>query len=204
MWNVIATITVSQDWQTTPVIAAELGYVRLSFSTANIPVWIAQIDQGSSAAHSIAIWNEQRINATSYAQILEFDAPPFFSDRALALRVPGFVIPFSVQVEVCDMPLSRASAGTSFVPSTTATETTVQASTTSVQLLAANPNRKGASVYNTASEPLYLAFGATATATTESLTLNSNDYYELPFGYTGIISGIWSGSTGSVLVTEFA
>lgn len=89
--------------------------------------------------------------------------------------------------------------------STTANITSVSSSASSVAILAANPNRRGASVVNTSSAILYLRMdGGTATATTgHSVQMASNTYFEVPFGYTGAISGIWASSNGQANITEY-
>lgn len=75
-------------------------------------------------------------------------------------------------------------------------------------LLALNANRIGAAFYNNSTANLFLKLGATASigAGTESYTVRlvPNAYYEVPFGYTGIIDGIWDAAdaTGEVVVTE--
>ncbi len=86
---------------------------------------------------------------------------------------------------------------------TTGTPSNVAASVTTVTLLASNPNRLGATVYNddTASV-LSLKLGATASATSFTLKIAAGGYYEVPFGYTGIIDGIWNIASGTARVTE--
>jgi hypothetical protein len=84
----------------------------------------------------------------------------------------------------------------------TATLTSVAGSATSVTVLASNAARKGAMVVNDSTSIVYIAFSATATSTAFSAKLNASDYYEVPFGYTGIITGIWVTATGSARVTE--
>lgn len=78
-----------------------------------------------------------------------------------------------------------------------------------VTLKAANVNRKGLAVYNnSAVSNLFLKLGATADigGGAESFTarLVPNALYEVPFGYTGIVDGIWDGAdaNGEALVTE--
>lgn len=91
-------------------------------------------------------------------------------------------------------------------PSATATETGVAASASSVTVLAANTLRKGAAVTNDqASATLYLRLSATAaTAASGGYTviLPGGAYYEVPYGYTGQITGIWSAATGFANVSE--
>ncbi|WP_445629267.1 hypothetical protein [Nostoc sp. DSM 114167] len=86
--------------------------------------------------------------------------------------------------------------------SSTSTPTTVDASTTSETILAANSNRKGATIWNDSTATLYLEFGATATTSAFTAKLNPSGYYEVPFHYTGVISGIWSAANGNALVRE--
>lgn len=86
------------------------------------------------------------------------------------------------------------------------TLTSVPDSATSVTLLAANVKRKGASIVNTSTAILYIHMsGGTATATTaHSVQLPTLNYFEVPYGYTGAITGIWaSDSTGSANITEY-
>lgn len=85
--------------------------------------------------------------------------------------------------------------------------TNVAASATSVTVLAANTSRLGATIVNDSSALLYLKFGATASTTSYTVVLAGTAaapfaYYEVPFGYTGIIDGIWASATGNARVTE--
>lgn len=86
--------------------------------------------------------------------------------------------------------------------STTGTAANVTGSATSVTVLASNSSRLGATVFNDSSALLYLKLGATASTTSFTALLATNDYYEVPFQYTGIIDGIWSSATGSARVVE--
>lgn len=101
------------------------------------------------------------------------------------------------------MPLFPRTLTTASDTSSTSTPTTVAAATSNTTILAANSSRKGASITNFSTATLYLEFGAAATATAFTVALFSNDYYEVPARYTGIISGIWSAANGSALVREF-
>lgn len=89
--------------------------------------------------------------------------------------------------------------------STTGTKSAVASGIASVTILAANPNRKGATITNTDANALYLDLsGGTASSTSFSAAVAANGYYEVPFGYSGLITGIWAADgTGSALVTEF-
>lgn len=87
--------------------------------------------------------------------------------------------------------------------SSTATPTSVTASATSVTVLAANSSRKGATIWNSSTATLYLDLDSSASSTDYASKLDPGGYYEVPFGYTGIVSGIWSAANGSALVREF-
>jgi hypothetical protein len=86
--------------------------------------------------------------------------------------------------------------------SSTGTQTSVTSSATTVTVLASNAARKGAVIFNDSSKSLYIKFGATASLTSFATQLRAGDSYEVPFGYTGIIDGIWASANGFARVTE--
>ncbi len=79
----------------------------------------------------------------------------------------------------------------------------IEASITSIQILAANPERKGVTIWNNGTANLFLELGAKAAMTAFALKITPGSYYELPFGYTGRISGIWDVANGFAFVREF-
>ena len=87
---------------------------------------------------------------------------------------------------------------------TTGTQATPSLSTTSATLLAANTNRRGASVFNNSTSIVYVRLSATASSTTTfTVKLEPNDYYEVPSNYNGAITAILNtGTTTAVQVTE--
>lgn len=91
--------------------------------------------------------------------------------------------------------VTRDSAGT-------ATLTAVASSASSVTVLAANTGRLGATVWNDSTAILYLKMGATASTTSATVKLAAGAYYEVPYGYTGILDGIWASANGYARVTE--
>jgi len=117
----------------------------------------------------------------------------------------------TVVTNLCGMPFAPMVAinGTVMMvsqTSTTATESGVAASASSVTILASNTARKGASVVNDAgSVALHLRLSATAATAASggyTVALLAGGYYEVPFGYTGAIVGIWDAATGFCNVTE--
>jgi hypothetical protein len=89
------------------------------------------------------------------------------------------------------------------VRSGNATVTQVSSSATSVTLLSANYARLGASIYNNSTAILYVKCGATASTSSFTVQMASETYFELPFGYTGRIDGIWASANGEAQITEF-
>jgi hypothetical protein len=78
----------------------------------------------------------------------------------------------------------------------------VAGSASSVTLLSANASALGRTIVNDSTAVLYVKFGTTASTTSYTVQLVANAYYEVPFGYTGRIDGIWASATGAARVTE--
>lgn len=86
----------------------------------------------------------------------------------------------------------------------TGTETNVAASASDVTILASNASRKGGSVYNDSSSYVYvLLANAVSSATNFTIKVAPYSYLEVPFGYTGVVKGIWVSATGYARVTEY-
>ena len=88
------------------------------------------------------------------------------------------------------------------VAAQTGTQSSVAGSAANVTLLAANANRLGATLYNDSNQNFFVKLGATASNTSFTVRMPSQSYYEVPFGYTGIIDGIQSVANGNMRVTE--
>ena len=89
----------------------------------------------------------------------------------------------------------------------TGVKSSVAGNAGSVTILAANPVRKGAMVYNDSTAILYLDLsGGTATTSSYSVQMPSQGFFELPGPniYNGLITGIWASATGNARVTEFS
>lgn len=80
--------------------------------------------------------------------------------------------------------------------------TTVAAATSETVLIAKNNGRNSGSVYNDSAASLYLKLGAGATITDWTVRLDQDDYYELPEGYAGDVTGVWAAASGQARVTE--
>lgn len=95
------------------------------------------------------------------------------------------------------------------VGSATAAWTSVAAGTAAGgTVLASNTARLGATIANNGTAIMYINLGTAAsstryTATIAPLSSGIASYYEVPFRYTGIVTGSWSAANGSAFVTEF-
>lgn len=86
--------------------------------------------------------------------------------------------------------------------SSTATNSNVAASASSVTLLSANVNRLLVTIFNDSTDMLYIKLGATASTSSFTVKVLAGGYYELPWNYTGRIDGIWSGTNGAARISE--
>jgi hypothetical protein len=101
------------------------------------------------------------------------------------------------------LPVSGTVALSSGATPATGTKSSVNSGIASVTILLANTSRKGASITNTDANALYIdASGGTASATSYSYKVLTDGVVEIPFGYTGLITGIWAadGAGGAVVV----
>lgn len=203
MWQFSSALTVkSQEWRYSNPIPNTSRLIRLrsfrqpldgdadfclslpdgqmnlqSFAPSSIPLLI------ELPVPFVAYWRRVGLRGSSSLQGLWFVNIEFWSGRTMALSNP---------------------AAPNYPITTTAASTTVSSSITSVPVLAANAIRKGATIWNASTATLYLDLDATATAADYAVKLDPSGYYEVPFGFTGAISGIWSAVNGSALVREFA
>jgi len=89
------------------------------------------------------------------------------------------------------------------IRSSTTAVTSVAAAAANTTILASNANRLGATVYNDSNKDLYLKLGSVASTTSFTVKLVRDAYYEVPFHYTGIITGIWdTAPSGNARITE--
>src|SRR3990167_2608181 len=94
---------------------------------------------------------------------------------------------------------------TGFDPShpANATVATVALTTTSATLFASNADRRQIYVYNDSNSTLYVKFGATASATSFTVLIPKNGYWEGVLNtYTGVVDAVLASGTGNARVTE--
>lgn len=78
----------------------------------------------------------------------------------------------------------------------------VSVTTSNLTVLASNSSRKGATIYNESGAIAYVKLGATASTTSYTIQIIIGAYYEVPYGYTGIIDGITSSGTAVLRISE--
>ena len=84
----------------------------------------------------------------------------------------------------------------------------VPANTSPGNLLAANPSRVGATIFNASTANLFINFGTNTLDSTNNFAAKiiPGGYYEVPVTYTGIIAGVWDANAPntSAKVLEFS
>ncbi len=105
--------------------------------------------------------------------------------------------------EVATITGGRLDVNAGATSAATAVLSNVNDTNVSATLLASNANRLGATIWNDSTAVLYVKFGTTASATDCVVKLIADGYYEVPFGYTGRIDGVWaSDASGAARITE--
>lgn len=123
---------------------------------------------------------------------------------ALGVRNDNGATTYGADQDYTPMATDKNGRGIVTQKAATGTQTSVASSATNVTLLAANSARLGATLFNDSTAVCYVRFAATATSSNYSVQLLSNSYYEVPFGYSGIIDGIWASANGNMRVTEMS
>jgi len=109
----------------------------------------------------------------------------------------------TVQGVVGGVPITVAGGGGGGNPPSTATVvTSVPGTVVSTTLLAANPARLGATFYNEGNRPWFIKLGAVASLVSYTVQVPKDSYYEVPFNYVGVITGLQAVALGKLLVTE--
>jgi hypothetical protein len=106
-----------------------------------------------------------------------------------------------------DMGAGRTDAAAAYVvpvKSDTATRTSVASADSDTLLLAANPQRRGAYIFNASAAILYVGLGTAAvTDTDNTATVAAGGYFEgMPENFVGEIRGCWASVDGAAKVTE--
>lgn len=207
-WLFAGTIEPTTEWQFSSFATGSWFKVEQVNPPNSIGLEICQYDDS-------LLYVETTLLQSDHAnQILCLPCPgPINDDRRIGFKIPGqnLIPDWSINLYSTDtpMPLFRVAPTVPLsAQSTTATPTVVTSSVasgqpTNTQLLAVNAGRKGAIITNTAvAAKLYVQMGANASASSFIVALEAGDTYEVPFGFTGLINGLWTASTGTAQVSE--
>lgn len=175
--------------------------VPTNFGYTHFRVRCVSITSGSADVRMITSeWPGPKVNSTTLV-----DGATVATTRSWTLST----FTDSVNVQLYDSAgngitmLDGANLGTKQKQASAATLTNVNDSATSVTLLSSNSSRMGATIHNDSAEILYVKFGTTASLTDYTVKMIADAYYEVPFGYTGRLDGIWAAnSTGAARITE--
>lgn len=83
---------------------------------------------------------------------------------------------------------------------------TAAITTASSPIMSVNLGRSGVTIFNesTSASTVYVSFAATATLTAYVVQVPPGGYYETPFGYTGVITGICASGSATLRATELS
>lgn len=109
----------------------------------------------------------------------------------------------SAGFQLTGLPIDQPAIAIKSNASATGTQSNVASSATAVTVLASNALRLGATIFNDSTQILYLILSATTpTSSVHTIQMSAGAYYEVPFGYRGVVQGIWASANGSARVTE--
>lgn len=167
-------------------------------------------DKATLVALTLAFPVQLQISDGARTELIEYAGPNMGNvqvQRAVANSTQyRFPLGSIVSFVWTDQNVANAVAGAGGPPALvteSGVPTSVASSATSVQLLAANNRRLGATITNNSTQILYIVLSnAAASIGSFTVELAPGDYYETPFGYTGPIQGIWASANGNAQVTE--
>lgn len=110
----------------------------------------------------------------------------------------------TVELVLLDNGDQTYSIGAAPAPVDEAVVTAINSLATSQPALAANPDRRGVTAVNTDANACLLKYGATASATSLTVRIPANGYWEMPLPiYRGRIDVIWEANgSGALVMTE--
>lgn len=114
-------------------------------------------------------------------------------------RIAADSIPVTLATDEAPLPIVP-------VRCTNTSVTAIAATIVPVELLAANPSRLGFTIVNTSTtDTLFVLVSPVGVVSPSfySVPIAPQSYYEDPVNYVDKVTGIWSGASGSALVTEF-
>jgi hypothetical protein len=196
----LETFLLSGLWQFAPASNAELyrfSIVSGDFNPSGIGRYeVGQFDTDGSG------YALKSYRTEPFGLIVPCPKPKFFETQRLGFRVPIGFNPFTLKIEVNDMPFSTSGNA---ISATNATNQVIAASSTAnVTLAAPDPDAKLYSFQNTSNKSLFIKYGDNATLANYDVEVKTGVIYEMPVEFTGAINGIWAASaTGGVKVVKY-
>jgi hypothetical protein len=131
---------------------------------------------------------------------------PFTAGRAPLDGVAGSLRAITTLTNATAIDNSAIQAPVKEFTASTTSQTSVASSASNVPLLAPNPARGGASIYNDSTQILYILlvnpYNNIASSTLYTAQVAAGARYELPIWYTGGVNGIWASANGFARITE--
>lgn len=203
VWGLFYLATPKPTWQYSPILKPD--WIRLRYQNpppgAQIELCQAQTYNGNE------LFEPRLYPARAEYEILQLLKPPGFEYRRLGFRLVGqSTARWTFRVEVNSMPLY----GQTTLPDVKSSEVAASAipsATSAGTIRAANAERKGLTIFNRSAANLFIELEPTATPTVSTTKygckIGPGDYYEIPYGYTGGVTGTWDEANGEALVREF-
>jgi hypothetical protein len=88
--------------------------------------------------------------------------------------------------------------------STTGTHTNPTITSSSSTIVATSTSTVGVAIYNSSTVIVFLGIGFTPTSSSYTIPIEPNVYFEVPYGFSGIINAITAGASGAIQVTVFS
>jgi hypothetical protein len=192
-------LLLTREWQMAPVSTSELYRISFVSGAAGI-VGVGRYEVGQFDEEGSGFGlRGYRIEPAPLC--VAFPKPKFFNTQRLGFRLATGTNPFTLKLEVNNMPFYNAgNPGGASVSVTT----TIAASTTAVVISPANPDRKMYAITNNSAKSLFLDFDNEVTLTAYAYEVKPGVVYEMPVPFLGDVRGIWAaGATGSCKVVEF-
>jgi hypothetical protein len=214
LWQPLTTISLSQEWQFTPLTEAVYFRLRHTSNFGYIKGYFGQAYVGEDGKTDL--FDISTIFPSTSGEIIKLFplvVANQFCSRQLCCRLTKQ--PFNPSsnwtIQVDYMPISQTDLFSAVNGSSgTANQTSITSVITPVLILAANTNRRSFTIYNSSTKILYLKLGAYVTGATQSqaiadsgIVIPASGIYEPPLNYTGVINGIWSAANGNAIVQEF-
>jgi len=208
-------LTADVETDQDPAPATPVGAFLMTKFEATLPTYV---DGDAATLHADSVGrlittSIDPVTGSSFSIATEDSAGPTNPVGTFSLGLFRTVLPTYTDGDVAilhftsDGLLRTDATLTTTLPSS-ATTASVAGAAASTSLLASNASRLGATFFNdqptdgTGAILFLLLDAAVASTTNYTAQMVPNTYYEVPFGYTGEVRGIWESATGDVRVTE--